>query len=189
MKNYYFLLAVQFLIVHNSSGQHATVIGSKYVIAYKKHFGNIILNNGENIKGVFEYAEMEFPTYNFKYFSNSGKLIKRYKISDLSSITLAGSDTTLSNKDSTYFIRIGKYLYRQLTFGSIKIFDPLININERNGIVKPDDLIIFKNDFVKTFHSEEDIIKYIQDRLKEKNIEKSFKSIPEVIRYLNYSSV
>lgn len=162
-----------------------------YNIHYEKHPGQLILNNGQIIKGDFKYATWEFPSANFKYYSNAGKVIKRYKESQIRSITLAGSDTTLSKKDSTYIMRIGKLsfftssLYRQLTFGPIKIYDQLINVNERHRLVYSH-LAVLNNNKLK-FYSKKKFLKYIENKLKEKNIEKSFKSTKEAIRYLNFA--
>ncbi|HUZ60796.1 MAG TPA: hypothetical protein VMU83_18640 [Hanamia sp.] len=147
----------------------------------------LILNNGQSIKGVFEYAYFKFPVCNFKLYSDSGKLIKRYKISEINKVVLAGSDTTLSKKDSTYFIRIGKSsLYRQLTFGAIEIFDPLVNVNESPGLISSNTAVL-ENNKLKEFYSEKKILKYIENKLKEKGIEKTFKSTKDAIRYLNFS--
>jgi hypothetical protein len=165
--------------------------GHKYDIDYEKHPGQLILNNGQIIKGDFKYATLEFPTGNFKYYSNAGKVIKRYKESQIKSITLAGSDTTLSKKDSTYITVIGKLsfftssFYRQLTFGPIKIYDQLINVNERHGLVYSD-LAVLENNKLK-FYSKRKFLKYIENKLKENNIEKSFTSTKEAIRYLNFA--
>ena len=165
--------------------QHAVIVGNKYRIQYEKHSGILILRTGEVIKGVFQYAYWEFPTPNFIYFSDSGKLLMRYKTSLLESASFEGSDTTLSKKDSTYFKRIGKSsIYRQLTFGEIKIYDPLINVNERPGLVYSD-LIVLENNKPKIFHSENDIVHYIVNKLKEKGVNNSFNSIQEAISYLN----
>ncbi|MEO8853228.1 MAG: hypothetical protein ABI359_05590 [Ginsengibacter sp.] len=165
----------------------------KYDIHFEKHPGTLILNNGQIIKGDFKYATWEFPSGNFKYYSNAGKVIKRYKESQIKSITLAGSDTTLSKKDSTYIMVIGKLsfftssLYRQLTFGPIKIYDQLINVNERRGLVYSD-LAVLENNKLR-FYSKRKFLKYIENKLKEKNIEKSFKSTKEAIRYLNFAQL
>lgn len=162
-----------------------------YNIHYEKHSGQLILNDGQSIKGDFKYATWEFPSGNFKYSSSAGKVVKRYKESQIKSITLAGSDTTLSKKDSTYITVIGKLsfftssFYRQLTFGPIKIYDQLINVNERHGLVYSD-LAVLENNKLK-FYSKRKFLKYIENKLKYKNIEKSFKSTKEAIRYLNFA--
>lgn len=179
-----------FILLHCPIFSQAQVIHGapkyKFLIDYKKHFGHLILNDGQSITGTFEYSYFEFPVRSFKYYSDSGKLIKRYKKSEIKSITFAGSDTTLSKRDSTYFIKIDKSLYRRLTFGSIKIYDPLINVNEKDGLIYSD-LVILEDNKPKYFHSERKILKYIENKLKEKNIEKSFKSTKEAIKYLNFA--
>ncbi|MEO8853227.1 MAG: hypothetical protein ABI359_05585 [Ginsengibacter sp.] len=179
-----------FILLHCPIFSQAQVIHGapkyKFLIDYKKHFGHLILNDGQSITGTFEYSYFEFPVRSFKYYSDSVKLIKRYKKSEIKSITFAGSDTTLSNRDSTYFIKIDKSLYRQLTFGSIKIYDPLINVNEKDDLIYSD-LVVLENSKPKNFHSEKKILKYIEDKLKEENIEQKFKSVKESIRYLNFA--
>ena len=160
-----------------------------YDIHYKKHPGQLILNNGQVINGTFQYAYLEFPTWNFKYLSGSGnKTIKRYKASKIKSITLKGSDKSLFTNDSTYFYRIGKPpLYRQLTFGTIKIYDRLVNVNEKWGLVYFE-LYILENNKLKKIR-EKKFLKYIERYLKEKNIEKNFNNVSEAIHYLNYSGI
>jgi hypothetical protein len=172
----------------HAQGQRFFVPSSHYKIDYQKHAGNLILKNGEVITGVFQYAYLEFPTPNFKLYSDSGKLLKRYKLSAIKSITLAGSDTTLSDKDSTYFMRLGNAsFYRQLTFGMIRIYDPLINVNEKKGLVYSD-LAVEENNSIKVFHVEDHLLRYIEKKLKEKKIYKTFHSIKEAIRLLNATS-
>lgn len=179
-----------FILLHCPIFSQAQVIHGapqyKFLVEYKKHFGHLILNDGQSITGTFEYSYFEFPVRSFKYYSDSGKVIKRYKKSEIKSITFAGSDTTLSKRDSTYFIKIDKSLYRQLTFGAIKIYDPLINVNERQGLIYPD-LVVLENNKPKNFHSEKKILKYIEDKLKEENIKQKFESIEEAIHYLNFA--
>ena len=160
-------------------------LSQKYSIAYEQHHGELVLNDSQVVKGIFQYANWAFPVWNFKYYSESGKLLGHYKVNEIKTITLAGSDTSLSKKDSTYFIRMGNStLYRQLTFGTIKIYDELIDVNEREGLIYWY-VYVLENNKLKTFRSEDKILKYIEARLKQENIKKSFRSINEAIRYLN----
>ena len=185
------LLFILVLLSSIAMCQHLIVVASNhYSIEYEKHPGQLILNSGRTVKGVFQYAYMEFPVPNFKYYSDSGKLIRRYKVEDIKSITLEGADTSISNLDSTYFVKMDRSsLYRQLTFGQIKIYDPLIiNVTERPGLIYTD-LIIIENNVLKKFHSEYKTLNYIEEGLKQKNIQKSFKSLEEAVRYLNYHNL
>lgn len=96
---------VSFFSALNVAGQRVVIPAyhNPYVIHYEKHNGYIVLNNGKKIEGSFQYAFWEFPTYNLKLFSKKGKVIKCYKPKDVKTVVLAGSDTALSKKDSTYF--------------------------------------------------------------------------------------
>lgn len=173
-------------IISSSFGQHIYISSSEYNIYYQKHSGQAILNNGKTIKGIFKHSYFVFA---LNYFDSSGKFIRRYKESDIKSITLAGSDSSISNKDSTYFIKINKpYLYRQLTFGSIKIYDKLINVNEKKGVIYST-VIVVESNKVRKLNTKREILKYIQAKLKEKNIKKYFNSVKEAIHYLNYSCI
>jgi hypothetical protein len=84
--------------------QHAVVIASHYAIDYDKHSGYVQLNTGEIITGTFEYASMEIPAFNLKLYSPQNKFVKRIKSATISKVVLAGSDSSWSNKDSTYFL-------------------------------------------------------------------------------------
>ena len=164
-------------------------LAQKYYINYEQHPGELVLNDSQVVKGIFQYANWAFSVWNFKYYSEAGKLLGRYKVTEIKKITLAGSDTSLSKKDSTCFVRIGhSTLYRQLTFGTIKIYDELIDVNEREGLIFYNLYVLEKNK-LKTFHSEDKILRYIEAKLKQKNINKSFQSINEAIRYLNDSDI
>ncbi len=135
-----------------ASAQHAVVVGrSKYLIDYQKHKGYIILNSGEKITGTFEYATWEFPTFNLKYYDENGKVIKRFKTSQINKAVFYGADKSLTDSDSTYFIKLNNesYLSRQLTDGTIKVYDDLINTNERPGLIKTDLTVYFQE---KVYH-------------------------------------
>jgi hypothetical protein len=43
----------------------------------------------------------------FKSFSKNGKGLKRYRTKNIRKVVLSGSDTMLTNKDSTYFEVLG----------------------------------------------------------------------------------
>jgi hypothetical protein len=129
--------------------QHTVILGNpKYRIDYSVHKGYLILNTGEKVEGDFKYAMDEFPTYNLKFLSPVKKVIKRYNVKKINRLVLAGSDTSLSNKDSTYFETLGehKLFYRQLTFGNIKIYDErFFNVNEVKGLIYPLITVIYQD--------------------------------------------
>jgi hypothetical protein len=191
-KSFFPLVSLLVFMGKNSFSQyvpHLTVTGNKYQIDYKKHIGTLYLKSGETIKGIFEYASFEFPTFNFKYYSNDGKFIKRYKVSVIDSLIVSGADSSLTNADSTCFIKIGKNgLYRQLTNGSLKIYDQLVNVNEREGLIYST-IYVFDNNMQLKFLTENSFIKYIEAKLKERGIQKTFKSIREAVHYINYSNI
>jgi hypothetical protein len=166
-------------------GQNLGIPGFMYEIDFKKHPGHLVLKNGQSIHGIFQYANLGFPSNYFKCFSESGKLLARYKENEIKSLTLAGSDTSLSKKDSTYFVNLGKSsLYRQLTFGDILIFDPLINVDERSGLLYAD-LLVLETGGKKNIYTDKQVLRWIEKKLKQKKIEKSFKTIRDAIKYLN----
>lgn len=159
-----YLLFVPFLsIAFQVFGQRGIVPYYARGIDYQIHNGYIELNSGEKINGTFQYADMEFPTYNLKLFSPDGKLLKRYKSNVIKIVALVGCDTTLSTRDSTYFKTLdkSKVLYRQLTFGSIEIYDYFFNVNEQNGLIRSPILIKTNNQLIE-FNSEEKFIKWMQ---------------------------
>ncbi|HVT85476.1 MAG TPA: hypothetical protein VHD35_09745 [Chitinophagaceae bacterium] len=186
MKTASVIVVSLFFFISSTLGQHVYVSSSEYNIYYQKHSGQAILNNGKTQKGIFKHSYLAFT---FKYFDSSGKFIKRYKESDIKSITLAGSDTSISNKDSTYFIKINKpYLYRQLTSGAIEIYDKLINVNEKKGLIFST-VIVLEDNKVKKLNTKRKILAYIEEKLNEKNIPQHFNSVKEAIHYLNYSHI
>lgn len=169
------------------TAQHVFVIQSKYAINYQKHNGYIDFNNGEKITGIFEYGADEFPTYNLKSFTQSDKLIKRYKSNSIKEVVLAGSDNSLSGKDSTYFkvLDKSKRLYRQLTFDkNIQVYDGLFNVNERFGLVYPYLLIKRNNQLIK-FNSKEHFINWIQRNAADKIKWHEGITVEQIIRQLN----
>jgi hypothetical protein len=156
-----FLLLFSSSIVH---AQNAVAIAaaagagsSKYAIDYQKHTGYIILNSGEKVSGTFEYATWEFPTFNLKLYNDYGDLIKRYKISKIDKAVFYGADSSLTNADSTTFVRLNNraYFFRQLTNGPVKIYDDLFNINERPGLIKSGLLIYYQDKVYKTDSKEQ----------------------------------
>jgi hypothetical protein len=169
-------------------GQHLSMPGFLYEIDYKKHPGKMVLKNGQTIYGIFQYTDIGFPSNYFKSFDESGALVAKYKVTDVSSLTLAGADTSLSTKDSTYFVKIGKStLYRQLTFGSILIYDPLINVNERSGLVYAD-LLVIENSHHQNILTDHQLLRLMEKKLKQSKVVRSFKTVQELIRYLNMAT-
>jgi hypothetical protein len=132
-------LCIVFLFCVKLFAQHAVIVGyTKYRIDYNDHKGYLILNNGEKVDGDFKYAMDEFPTYSLKLLSPAKKNINRYSVKEINRLVLSGSDTSLSNRDSTYFETFEKHklFYRQLTFGDIRIYDErFFNVNESKGVV------------------------------------------------------
>jgi len=134
------IIIVSVFLTLNVAGQRVVIPAyhNPYIIHYEKHNGYIALNNGKKIESSFQYAFWEFPTYNLKSFLENGKLIKRYKPKDIKTVVLAGSDSVLTKHDSTYFKVLSKrnFFYRQLTFGSIELYDNFLNVDETIGLVK-----------------------------------------------------
>ncbi len=176
--------------------QHMVPVSSsgRYHIDYRRHSGELILNNGKNVIGIFQYDWLEFPVANFRYYSDSGKILHHYKVKDIKSIILLGADSCLFKRDSTYFVRMGKSdllhksLYRQLTFGEIKIYDPLINVDEQKGMIYYE-LSVLEDGKLKTFSNQNDLLKYIETKLSEKNIVQPLHSVEEAVRFLNNSNI
>ena len=168
--------------------QHPVILSSnKYAVDYQKHAGYIEFDNGEKIMGVFEYAADEFPTYNLKSFTQDDKLIKRYKSNSIEEVVLAGSDSSLSNKDSTYFkiLDKSKRFYRQLTFNKeMQIYDELFNVNERIGLVYPT-LLIKKNNQLTKFNSKENFINWFHKNAANKIKWHKDITVEQIIRQLN----
>ena len=160
---------------------------SKYAINYQKHNGYIDFNNCEKITGIFEYGADEFPTYNLKSFTQSGKLIKRYKSNSIKEVVLARGDNSLSGKDSTYFkvLDKSKRLYRQLTFDKgMQIYDELFNVNERAGLVSPT-LLIRRNGHLIKFNSTKSFINWIKENASDKIKWHDGITVLQIIRQLN----
>lgn len=157
-------------------------IGPSYatVIDYQKHKGDIILNTKQQIEGNFQYAGG-----NLKSFSENGKLIKRYKIKDIKKVVLSGSDTTITNKDSTYFKVLGmhKRFYRQLTFGSVKVYDNLFNVNEKKDAVGYFLYVKHKNKLIEL--DSENFIKWLKGNYPNKIKWNENITIQDIIRQLN----
>jgi hypothetical protein len=135
-------------------GQHAVVIPG-HSIVYTRHTGRIEYITGAWENGIFQYADMEFPDFNLKLFSDDGKKIqKRILLKDISEIVLLGHDPGLNDMDSTYFKKLGNHhrIYRQLSFGDTKIFDNLFTVDENPGrignqfAVIQDSVLIFISD-------------------------------------------
>lgn len=137
MKYLIVVLCIFAISLFKSNAQRAYVpIG--HVRDYGIHKGCIVLNEGTKVCGNFQYAELEFPTYNFKHLDSANKLLNRFKFSKIRSAKLAGSDHYLSNRDSTSFVKLfakDKTLYRQLTFGDIQIYDQLFVVDEEPGAI------------------------------------------------------
>ena len=172
----------------NVAAQHAIIPASHnpYNIDYQKHVGYILLNNGEKITGIFQYDFWEFPNYNLKLFSENGKGLKRYKIKNIESVVLAGSDTTLTNKDSTYFKVLGKHkgFYRQLTFGSLEVYDNFFDVNEKKNLIKPLLFVRFNNQ-LHEFNSSEKFIKWMKANYPNKIERAKNITLEQIVRQLN----
>ncbi len=129
---YYFQVSAQYVAIPFAHGNH------KYSITYQKHEGHVQLTGGSKIQGTFEYGADEFPTYNLKQFSVNNEVEKRYKSKEIKSVVLAGSDSILSNKDSTYFFVFNgsPNFWRQLSFDKdVQVFDWLFTVTERPGLI------------------------------------------------------
>lgn len=178
---------ILFFSTLKANAQHLIIISNnKYSIDNQKHTGYIEFNNGEKITGIFEYATDEFPTYNLKSFAQNGKLIKRYKSKDIKKVVLAGSDSSLSQRDSTYFkvLDKSKRFYRQLTFKDIEVYDWLFNVNEKSGLVYPN-LLIKKDDQLTKFNSKESFINWVHKNAADKIKWHKDISVAQIIRQLN----
>ena len=137
---YLFVFSCTFLsLCLYSSAHNKTYIPythSKFISDNNIHAGILETYNGEKILGNFAYNN--FFARNFLSYSKSGKQINKYKYKDVKSIVLLGSDSVISRKDSTFFIKLfdkKDYLYRQLTFGEVEIFDQYFNVNYTHGLV------------------------------------------------------
>lgn len=149
----YTFLGIFLLFSKINVAQHPVIIGSsKNHISYAKHNGYAILFNGQKLDGIFEYAEMEFPDYNLKWYSEQGKLQKHIKMKEIKKLVLEGSDSSLLIFDSTTFLHINNkhFLYRRLTNMPVEIYDKLFIVNESQGKVADDLVIILKNEIFET---------------------------------------
>ncbi len=137
---------------------------AKYSIGYQRHPGYIILNSGEKVTGSFQYADLEFPTYNLKFYDKEGKLIKRFKTSMIERAVFKGGDSVLGNADSTSFVRLNNqpFLSRQLTHGSIIVYDDLFNVNEKPGLIRANGLIVISQGHEEKTPSQDEFKKLIQ---------------------------
>jgi hypothetical protein len=159
---------------------------SKENFDHKMHEGMIILNNNDTVKGRFQYADLEFPSFNIKYYPDSVKK-KRYFISKIKIAILDGSDTSLMGKNSTVFIKLyenNKIFHRQLTFGDIEIFDPLFLVNEKPGLVSEDLTVLFKGKKYKT-HSDKELVSLLNKLRPDLIPTFENKSRQEIIKKLN----
>lgn len=170
-----------------SYGQHAVVIPSnKFAIYYQKHPGYVVLTSGDTVKGVFQYASFEFPTWNLKYFNNQGQLIGRYKSKTIQKVVLTGADKTLTNRDSTFFIVDSKHnwFFRQLTFGQVQLFDTYFNAGERTALAKPPYLV--KADHKEIyFNTDKNLIKWFTLNYPDKIGSNGVTSVEQLVRKLN----
>ncbi len=163
-----------------------------FAIPNNKHAGRLIMENGLTLTGLFQYYNGGLADPVFRYYNDSGKVIKKIRLDSLQQVVLAGADTALSNKDSTYFIKFKNTLFRQLTFGFVKLYDQGIYLNERIGLVNSEGLfrekvVAYDGDSIKTFKDKKAILQYISDQLFTRHISMHFKKLPDAIRFLNYS--
>jgi len=178
------ILLLIFFPSSNLVGQPFVNVRDQY---YQKHIGDIVLNNGKKIKGHFEYAFWEFPTYNLRSYSSSDKMVKRYYISKIKKVVLAGSDGWLSIMDSTYFIVHDKsrHFYRQLTFEKdFQLYDGFFNVDEYVGLVTDYFLVKAKGKFIK-LNSAKKLIKWLQENEGDKIKWKKDITVQQIIRQLN----
>jgi hypothetical protein len=134
------------------------------------------------------------PDDGFEFFSNSGIHIKKIKEELIEKLTLAGADTLLSNRDSTFFISIKSRLFRQLTFDIVQLYDPTIYVNERSGLINSEgyfheNVFAIENGKIIRFNAKKDILKFVHNKLAEKGIDQSFKTLRQAIHYLNYNNL
>jgi len=168
--------------------QHAIIISNQYQIGYQKHPGYVQLNTGEILKGTFQYGWLEFPSYNLKLYSPPNQFVKRIESATISKIVLAGSDSSWSNKDSTYFFvldRKTKLFYRQLSFNpEVEVFDILFNVDERPGLIYKYLVVRWHNQYIE-LNSQDDFIEWIKKNVNEKVDWHEKMSVKEIIRELN----
>src|ERR1017187_68254 len=189
------LLSLSLLSFEQMNAQHVFVSShDPYEIAGTKHEGEMILKKGTNLKGIFQYNTLVLPDDGFEFFSNSGIHIKKIKEELIEKLTLAGADTLLSNRDSTFFISIKSRLFRQLTFDIVQLYDPTIYVNERSGLINSEgyfheNVFAIENGKIIRFNAKKDILKFVHNKLAEKGIDQSFKTLRQAIHYLNYNNL
>jgi hypothetical protein len=189
------LLSLSLLSFEQMNAQHVFVSShDPYEIAGTKHEGEMILKKGTILKGIFQYNTFVLPDDGFEFFSNSGIHIKKIKEELIEKLTLAGADTLLSNRDSTFFISIKSRLFRQLTFDIVQLYDPTIYVNERSGLINSEgyfheNVFAIENGKIIRFNAKKDILKFVHNKLAEKGIDQSFKTLRQAIHYLNYNNL
>ena len=190
------LLCLSLMSFEQMNAQHVFVSSNNpYEIAGTKHEGEMILKNGTMLKGMFQYNTFVLADDGFDFFSDSGTThIKKIKEELIEKLTLAGADTSLSNRDSTYFISIKSHLFRQLTFGIVRLYDPTIYVNERSGLINSEgyfheNVFTIENGKIIRFDAKKDILKFVHDKLAKQGIDQSFKTLRQAIYYLNYNNL
>jgi len=162
--------------------QHAVVVSGHH-ITYNKHEGWLRYLNGDTLTGTFQYADMEFPSFNLKLFDGTRKkVVKRILTKDIQEITLAGYDPEFNSRDSTYFKRMGKQkrLFRQLSYGETKIFDDLFSVDENPGRLG-NEFIIMQDTTTIFITEQENVIKALLKLPKAVKVRKD-QTILDVIR-------
>ena len=189
------LLSLSLMSFEQMNAQHVFVSShNPYEIAGTKHEGEMILKNGTILKGMFQYNTFVLADDGFDFFSDSGTHIKKIKEELIEKLSLAGADTLLSNRDSTYFISIKSHLFKQLTFGIVQLYDPTIYVNERSGLINSEgyfheNVFAIENGKIIRFDAKKDILKFVHNKLAEKGIDQSFKTLRQAIHYLNYNNL
>ena len=189
------LLCLSLMSFEQMNAQHVFVSSNNpYEIAGTKHEGEMILKNGTILKGMFQYNTFVLADDGFEFFSDSGIHIKKIKEELIEKLTLAGADTLLSNRDSTFFISIKSRLFRQLTFDIVQLYDPTIYVNERSGLINSEgyfheNVFAIENGKIIRFNAKKDILKFVHNKLAEKGIDQSFKTLRQAIHYLNYNNL
>ena len=155
---------------------------------YQTHSGYIEFKNEKKISGVFKYAFWEFPNCSLKSYSSKNKMVKRYRIRQISKVVLAGSDTWLTKKDSTYFIVYGKWkqFYRQLTFGkNLQLYDGFFNVDEYVGLLTDYFLVKTKDGRFIEFNSAKKLIPWLKENSGSKIQWHKDITVQQIIRQLN----
>lgn len=166
-------------------GQHAVVI-SGHPIVYNQHEGWLEYKSGESLQGLFQYADMEFPSFNLKLFDSTGShIIRRIPTKNIQKITLAGHDPKLNDRDSTYFVNIKNKsrLFRQLSFGDTKIFDDLFSVGE-NPARLGDEFVVMQDSTTIFASNQKDLLRALS-KLPRPVIVQDDESVWGVIHMLN----